>query len=268
MVTGSLPEDGGATVAGEALPPGRRQFTQEDDRVGAWVTERPMVNAGRTWLALSAAHAQTGLVPVLLVPADSMDESDNGGRPDFGFYCPADVDLLAEMSAQAILADIWNDPDDDPYQAAQRAPFGARFPGLADVGTTRLPMARLEQAVRALPPAYLGLVAARRPADVPATVGWSVFGVDSPGSPEARSLEIGTVLRSWEIRFGARLLQIGADAILRVLVERPPHTLEHAQQVAAEHLAFADECNQRSGYSVAELGAVLVDAPIWTFWWD
>ena len=51
-------------------------------------------------------------------------------------------------------------------------------------------------------------------------------------------------------------------------MEQRPHTLEHARQVAAEHLAFADECHQRSGYTVAELGAVLVDAPIWSFWWD
>ena len=81
--------------------------------------------------------------------------------------------------------------------------------------------------------------------------------------PDARSLEIGAVLRSWETRFGARLLQIGSDAILRVLVDGP-RDVEHARQVAAEHLAFADECNQRSGYTVAELGAVLVDAPIWS----
>jgi hypothetical protein len=50
-------------------------------------------------------------------------------------------------------------------------------------------------------------------------------------------------------------------------VEQRPHTLEHARQVAAEHLAFA-ECHQGSGHTVAELGAVLVDAPIWSLWWD
>lgn len=188
--------------------------------------------------------------------------------PDFGFYHPSDISLVDQMSAAAILADGWNDGDNDPYLTEQRAPSNAQFPGLAHAESVRLPFARLEQAATDLPPAHLGLVAARRPADAPAVVGWSVFGVDWPGGPEARSLEIGAVLRSWETRFGARLLQIGSDAVLRVLVERPPRSLEHAQHVAAEHLAFADECNQRSGYSVAELGAALVGAPLWTFWWD
>jgi Domain of unknown function (DUF4253) len=74
------------------------------------------------------------------------------------------------------------------------------------------------------------------------------------------------VLRSWEARFGARLLRIGADSTLRVLVERPPVTVDAAQRVAAEHIAFADEPRQ-SG-SVADLGEALIGAPIWSFWWD
>jgi hypothetical protein len=268
VATGDLPEDGDARVAGQALPPGRRHFAQKVHQLVAWVTDAPMAGAGRTWMALSAAYAQTGLVPVLLVQARSSTEPEAGERPEFGFYRPADVGFMDQMSALTILADAWNDADDDPYLAAERAPFGPRFPGLAPAETMHLPQARLEQAASALPPAYLGLVAANRPADVPARVGWSVFGADWPGGRDARALEIGTVLRSWETRFGARLLQIGSDAILRVLVERPPRTIERARQVAAEHLAFADECHQRSGYTVAELGAVLVDAPIWTFWWD
>jgi hypothetical protein len=76
-----------------------------------------------------------------------------------------------------------------------------------------------------------------------------VFGIDfiSPAArsfefylPGARSLIIGAVLRSWEQRFGARLLRIGADAILQVLAERPPRTLELATQLAAEFYAFAE----------------------------
>jgi len=268
MTTANLPEDGEATVGDQVLPPGRRHFAEWNQQLVAWVTDRPVAGAGRTWFALSAANEQTGLLPVLLVQAHWIAEPKAGNPPVFGFYSPADVDFMTQMSATSILADAWSDADDDPYLAAERAPFGAQFPGLAPAETSRLPQPRLEQAISALPPAYLGLVPALRPADIPAAVGWSVFGWDFAGGPRARALEIGAVLRSWEKRFGARLLQIGSDAILRVLVERPPRTLEHALRVAAEHLAFADECNQRAGYSVSELGAELVDAPIWTFWWD
>ena len=130
-----------------------------------------------------------------------------------------------------------------------------------------MPAAILEQAAAKEPPAHLGLVAADRPADVPAVVGWSVFGINETG-PGSRSLQISAVLRSWEARYGARPLRIGNDATLRVLVERPPQAKAAAQHIAAEHLAFADECNGRSGYTVADLGAALIDAPIWSFWWD
>jgi hypothetical protein len=86
--------------------------------------------------------------------------------------------------------------------------------------------------------------------------------------PEARSLEVATVLRSWEARFGARLLRIGSDATLQVLVERPPRSLDAARRVAAEHWAFADECAGLGLRDVESIAATIVNAPIWAFWWD
>jgi hypothetical protein len=177
-----------------------------------------MPGAGRAWLALSAAHAATGLIPALLQPAPPGPEP--GGQPYFGFYHPVDVALLDQISAEEVLTAHWTSEFEDPRAAASRAPFGDRFPGLAPAQSEPLPAARLRHALSALPPAHLGLVSASRPADVPAIVGWSVFGVDfykpdddSPDQPfyppGARSLQIGAVLRSWETRFGARLLRIG-----------------------------------------------------------
>lgn len=78
MATGDLPEDGDARVAGQALPPGRRHFAQKVHQLVAWVTDAPMAGAGRTWMALSAAHAQTGLVPALGVQARSSTEPEAG----------------------------------------------------------------------------------------------------------------------------------------------------------------------------------------------
>jgi hypothetical protein len=93
------------------------------------------------------------------------------------------------------------------------------------------------------------------------------FGTDNY-EPETRSLQVATVLRSWEARFGVRLLRIGSDAILQVLVERPPRSLEAAQQIAAEHWAFADECADLGLPDIPSIAASLVNAPIRTFWWD
>ena len=234
-----LPEDGPAEVAGVSLPAGQRIYGWMDDGAdieipAAWVTSEPMADAGEAWLALSAAHAETGLVPVLLSRAGNMEG----------------------ISGEAFML------------CGAQAPFGLEFPGLAPAEDARLPDARLRAAVAAYQPAFLGLVAAGRPADVPAAAGWTGFGVDSPGSADARCLEVSAVLRSWETRFGARPLRIGSDMILRVLVERPPSTFEAAIRVAAEHLAFGDEYGRYSGQPISELAADLVGAPVWHFWWD
>jgi Domain of unknown function (DUF4253) len=228
-----------------------------------------MPDVGRAWLAVSGAHAETGLVPVLLAEARP-GAREAGMLPDFGFFWPAEVDLLDQMSAQDVLAAGWGegaDDEDDDVLAEARAPFGRRFPGLAPPSYSRLSPAEMGQALASLAPAYLGVAAAGRPADLPAVVGWSVFGSDGIGL-DARSLAVATVLRSWEERFGARLLRIGSDAKLKVLVERPPRTLEAAWPIAAEHWALADECCGSGLRDVPAIAASLVNAPIWTFWWD
>jgi hypothetical protein len=99
-----------------------------------------------------------------------------------------------------------------------------------------------------------------------AAVGWTATDDYRDGHPNG--LWIGAVLRSWENRFGARLLAIGPGATVRLLVQRPPRTLEAAEKIAVEHSAFCSECADRGFTTVREIAPVLVDAPIWTFWWD
>ena len=79
-------------------------------------------------------------------------------------------------------------------------------------------------------------------------------------------LPLTAVLRSWEDRFGARVIDVGF-ADLRLLVDRPPRTLAAAERVAAEHVVLANECTE--GLSdVPHLARCLLDSPVWTFWWD
>ena len=273
-----LPENGPSMIGPVSLPEGTRQYTVDDEKLAAWVTVEPMPDAGRAWRALSAARAQTGLVPVLLEP-DPPESREPGQGPDFGFFHSANLDLLNGMPALDVLTAEWNAKRDaaDVRWAQNVAPYGDRFPGLAAAERASAPPDEVRRALSTLPAAHLGLVSASRPADVPAIVGWSVFGLDSispdsdpyePYLPGARSLLIGSVLRSWEERFGARLLRIGADAVLQVLAERPPRTLDVATQLAAEFYAFADEIDRNAAYTVSGIAAGLVDTPIWTFGWD
>jgi hypothetical protein len=50
-------------------------------------------------------------------------------------------------------------------------------------------------------------------------------------------------------------------------VSRPPQTLPAAQQLAAEHFAFADEVHRGAG-GIPGIARALVNNPFWDFWWD
>lgn len=63
------------------------------------------------------------------------------------------------------------------------------------------------------------------------------------------------------------LEEVGSDATLQVLVERPPRSLDAARRVAAEHWAFADECAGLGLRDIQAIAAHIVNAPIWIFWW-
>lgn len=75
------------------------------------------------------------------------------------------------------------------------------------------------------------------------------------------------VLRSWEDRFGARLLRVGL-AEVSVLAQRPPRTLESARLLAAEQWAFCNECGGDGLRDVGRIAERLLSTPVWTFWWD
>ena len=86
-------------------------------------------------------------------------------------------------------------------------------------------------------------------------------------------MHLSAVLRSWEDRFGARLLQFGPRAKIRLLVSRPPRTKDAALAVAAELWAFGDRTwvthpSEEQVDSVADIASLIIDQPIWGFWWD
>ena len=264
MATDSLPEDGELRVGAVVLPAGRRVVPEHpvhgpSDPV-AWVTTEPVADAGLAWSALSDAHQQTGLVPVLLTGSERDEQFFFRGQPD--------LTALDDLDAAEVLAGLWDrgmpsdDEEDSDYLAAIRGPFSSEFPGLAPGEDTKLSMAQLHEVLRSLPAAPIGLVLTTRPADVLATVGWTT--TDQFQTP----LPIAAVLRSWEARFGAKLLSVGPGAQIRLLVERPPSTTQAAQAVAAEHFAFCDECAGQGLRDIPKITASLVNAPTWTFWWD
>lgn len=267
MAGGMLPPDGELRLGPVTLPAGRRITSALSGDPVAWATVQDVPDAGRLWADLSAAHSQTGLVPFLLARPWESGEFDD----------PADVTQLDHMDAASLLAQWWDDKthegDEDEWEdedeefvemiEEQIAPFSRQFPGLAPASEDRLDPGQLDHVLSSLPAARIGLVPAARPADVLPLIGWmpSDWSVGAP--------PVAAVLRSWEDRFGARLLEIGW-AEIRLLVESPPRSLDAVQRVAAEHYAFANECDECGGVSyVTQITASLLSQPaVWQFWWD
>lgn len=266
MATSNLPGDGEVRLGSVTLPAGRRVRNLPGNPV-AWATIQPVAQAGRVWSTLSGMIGQTGLAPVLLAGLRG-----SATRPwDEGeFDYPADISGLDHLDAANVLAAGWEDSvpgedeqaEEDTDAAAELAPFSWGFPGLAMPGPTRLSEADLQPVLDALPAARVGLIPAARPADALPLLGWT-----GAGNHYQDALPLAAVLRSWEDRFGARLLQVGF-AEIRLLVERPPRDVQSAERVAAEHYAFCDECGGKGLTTISEISINLVNAPIWTFWWD
>ena len=256
------------------VPPGRTVTAEkgDPDTPVLWLTDAPAT--GSLWSRLRAAHQGSGLWPVLL---DHLD--GDGGRPwDDGELWPEDCTDPAGHDPGGWLAVKWADytstgEDDDMLSDAERvgvtAPFGQRWPGLADRCRLRVPPdphadACAEELLRAQPHLRLGLVPADRSADVPAVVGW-----EGAANFETDAGKLSAVLRSWEDRFGVRVIGLGF-AELYVSVAAPPATMDQALRVAAEHFAFCPDnvWQERRPFTLAGYAARLVDSPLWTFWWD
>jgi hypothetical protein len=261
MATGKLPRDGELRIGAVTLPAGQRVFDVGGGPV-AWITSQPVTDTPRAWAMLTDAHDQTGLLPVLLMPAPGLCPEDELGGP-------CGVTGLDDLDAASVLAARWDGrmPSGDQeeeighWQAGLQVPFPRRFPGLAARQEQELSSAERGKAIGSLQAAYLGLVPAARPADILPLIGW--LGSDRFDS----ALPMAAVLRSWEDRFGARLVEAGHDEI-RLLVDKPPRTPGHARAIAAEHYAFADECGGRGLSTVPAIADNLIGSPFWTFWWD
>lgn len=220
------------------------------------------------WDHLCTQHQRTGLWPLLL------HGFPGGGpelHPDIVTSTPADHD------AAALLAGWWagyTTPDEDDMlspadRLAVTAPFENRWPGLAapgqlqddpDVLAAGFARHLLEDPHLTAP--RLGLAPSRRSADAPADIGWS--GAVNYENDTAR---YSAVLRSWEERFGARLVALGSGT-MELSVTAPPVDPEHALHVAAEHFAFCPDNVWQGAVSLNRYADTLVDRTSWSFWWD
>ncbi|HSZ47916.1 MAG TPA: DUF4253 domain-containing protein [Streptosporangiaceae bacterium] len=268
-MSASIPPDGPVRIGDVQLPAGR-QLEGQEPRPLLWATSMPVPDAGRVWLRLHEMHGDTGLAPILL---GFLAGRASEGRPWDAQELEVDASVrdIDRLDPAMVLAGSWAgslDPDDDsPEQQSQFAPYTMHFPGLALGGGAELTAGELGRALSLLPAtARIGLVPAERPADVLVRVGFT-GAVNSYGT----AAPLSAVLRSWEDRFGATLVEVGF-AEYRLLVRRPPRTQAAAEAAAAEIWAMCDEFwptpHGVARTTVSEIAEYILDAPLWTLWLD
>jgi hypothetical protein len=237
------------------------------------------------WAALRPAARTAGLLPVLLGGEWGLDRWE---------LEPERMSDPADHEADEVLAEFWDDyvaseiPEQErdarvtaavedlfgeqPGYAEVVAPFTTGWPGLApaqsfDTDPDRAAATVAEMLTEPgfwLDDARPALVPARHSADIPAVIGWG-----GPMNHENDVARLCAVLRSWEGRFGARVIALTFDQLV-VSVAAPPRTPEEAEAVAAEHFAFCPDNITQGNYATLREYAKkdLLDAPVWRFWWD
>lgn len=283
----------------DGLPPGR---LVPGSAPGLWMTDEPVIAPGGLWAYLQERQMSTGWCPVLLARPDATGRGHRPREIDAvdaektlhasweahrrareplpvagavrGFPPPAAgrpvaaLDAAPAMSA-ALRAPAGIRPQPAPPRLLGRAgpPF-TEWPGLAAASPPH-PGPSPEAVARATVGqmlhyfttrfvAHVALVRTRRSADVPALLGWTA----STGV-----VALSAVLRSWESRFGVRVIGFEGSSVF-LSVASPPLTAEHAAHVALEHLLTgADHLNDGS-FAFADYAEALRGERMWSFWWD
>ena len=275
-----LPNDGPLILGGVNLPIGRRLVGDPDmappgvemvDASVIWATDDVVTDAGRVLFALRVPAAAMKVVPVLLAGMSS-----EPARPwDSHEFAPTDPRRIDSFDAASELANAWAGCFEDPDEGSDAVkPFGLEFPGLAQPPTITSPSGFLRVFAKPRDTAEDGdvlarmtgrrvaLVAATRAADVIAALGWS-GAVNVHNDPALMS----AVLRSWEDRWVARVVEIGFDT-LTLTVGNPPSDEKTALALAAEHFAFCPDNVWQGEGNIATYARSLVHSRRWDFWWD
>jgi len=265
----ALPPDGPIAVGSVRLPAGRR--LQGDPQYAArgstpvtqpvvWATDQPIPQAGRAVYWLRSTANALNLVPVLLAAMDG-----EPSRPwDSREFSPADPRRASVLDPAAELAKAWSETFDqeDEESVVPLTPFGKKFPGLAQPPALASELRDDGDLLEQMAERRVALVAATRAADVVIALGW-MGAVNVHDDPAL----ISAVLRSWEVRWGARLVELGFDT-LKLTVAVPPPDEKSALAIAAEHFALCPDNIWQGAETIAAYAQSLVGARTWEFWWD
>lgn len=276
---------GFAALAELELPPG--EFIEDEDGPLIWLSHGAPDT--ETVERLRARHPETGLWPVLVGDHKILvDLPGVVGNPDHPFASYAYTRcssgpgrLQAQARRELPEADTWlagewaeevteneaNNCCSPEEKVSALAPLGAMWPGLAPAAEPLADPSAVADwfcarilAEEWLHEPRLALMPGASSAEALAASWWT------PPNCGFMPLRV-NVLRSWEERFGARVVALKPDTLL-LSVSAPPATREHAVHVACEHLAFCHDAVWQCSESFEDHTEVILGSPIWQFWWD
>jgi hypothetical protein len=221
-----------------------------------WVSNSPLQEPAGTWKRLASGFAQTGLWPLLLLPAEPTDRDEwihHRARRERDILDARPTELFSNRLVESLQADT-------PLASIEALRASRVATGTLVTGSGRRGDA-VDATIATVGPARLALVGVRRPADAVHCLAWPATAI-----AEITGVEFSEMLASWEERWGAILIALDAHA-LTFAVLRPPTSEAEAIEAAAEHHAlYPDELA-----GVADDRAYaqsLVDRVTWTLTWS
>lgn len=237
--SGDLPRSVPAVIGGVELPPGSLQTGENGTTF--WISDEYLEHPAVLAQDLALQFSQTGLWP--------LGWSWEAESPQA--YAEEQVDLheVATLDVTEVLTSAWEDYGFDPQQ----------FPGLAE-GSSQT---RSIDAFSILdgaepwserPGRRLLLVPCTQPAHALAALG--LRGERLPPEPQC------AVLRSWETRFGAVLVDLSPSSVT-LAVHAPPTMPGQARRLATEIAAIANTDELMEPDGIESLAATLQQAKHW-----
>lgn len=263
------------------LPAGRLLRPRQDGllRVGPprspvlWVSDEPLDDADVWWESLYRDRLTTGLHPVLF---EYPDDALHPGDARDGSGTKAEHHLLEEWhnyrrhkAEREALPPVPSSPEEEDEEECDwpdGSPTFDAWPGLAvaparEAGPDDSAAAAAAHLVRKESLRHLALVPAARSADIPAAIGWTGM------ANRLSAGDLSAVLRSWEDRFGARLVGLG-HATAFVSVAARPADLDQAHVLALEHYLTCPDNVEQGMCTFPEYAGDLLERSVWRFWWD
>ncbi|MEU5966189.1 DUF4253 domain-containing protein [Streptomyces globisporus] len=227
------------------LPPGSLIGPCRHPHPVAWMSDGPVTDAADWWRRLHARRRETGLYPLLLEYPDGSFDPVGGG---YGVDADADAYFRSE----------WTDDSWPPFKEwpGLATPAGVVADADGCAGAAATAVAREGRA------RCLALVEVARGADAPAALNWRGM------ANHMTAQELSAVLRSWEHRFGVRVVGLGHGSLF-LSVAAPPTEVRQARVLAAEHyLACPDVFHEDPDLDWSTYHEELMRLREWRLWWD